>query len=820
MPSGIGGGGASVVWTSLTAPGPSTVGTAGAQHHDVRVDVVAAGDRAEARQRAAVVERDLGEAELGPERLRPLHVGDADSDVVDAEHRCRAHGDVARSCSCSRYDARISGVYSQCEHAVPGRRIDHANRRKASQQRSAAPRTSVSRDGARRSSAAGFDSLWVSDHIVHAGDDRVALPVRGRRPSDVADRHAVRRRADRARAGGRGRPSGFGSAPRCSCCRSATRSSSPSRRPSIDVASGGRLELGVGAGWLAEEFAALGVPFETRGARMVEWMRDRCASAGPAAQPGARPSATTLPAGIAVPADARARDPAADRRPLAGRAATRRHGRRRLARAAGSPDQLDPRAIDVARRAEAGAEPVAPASCCGSSARSAATELVAQRLDALERAGVDEVIVDVPVDDARQRVREVLPMTVLAGRRALTGGAAASAPRSWSGFAREGATGRRARPAGGAATARCPTAGGRRRRPARRRRRPPRRSRAPRSFAACRSSPPPASSRRWAPIAELDLAEWDAVFAVNARGVVATLKHASPRIRDGGAIVVIASLNSWRGDPNLTTYVASKHAALGIVRSAALDLGRRGIRVNGRRARPDRHATRCWTACAGARREGGLTVDDALAQAGAGRPRSAGSPPTDDVADGGAVPRQRPRRRRHRTPAAGRRRHRLGGRPGPARQDGAADRRVGRHRLGDGRASCSQRGAHLIAHYASDRDDAEAACADAPPERWTADARPTSRSAAARAAAVARGARVARPHRRRRRQRRDRCPRRRSTAPTSSGTTAGSARCASTCSSRRSLVREAVSHFLAARRRDADRRCRVGPRSAARRSRS
>lgn len=38
----------------------------------------------------------------------------------------------------------------------------------------------------------------------------------------------------------------------------------------IDDLSGGRMELGVGAGWLKEEFDALGVPFEGRGARMDE----------------------------------------------------------------------------------------------------------------------------------------------------------------------------------------------------------------------------------------------------------------------------------------------------------------------------------------------------------------------------------------------------------------------------------------------------------------------------------------------------------------------------------------------------------------------
>jgi probable F420-dependent oxidoreductase len=40
----------------------------------------------------------------------------------------------------------------------------------------------------------------------------------------------------------------------------------------LDSMSGGRLELGIGIGWLAEEFAALGVPFEGRGARTDEYV--------------------------------------------------------------------------------------------------------------------------------------------------------------------------------------------------------------------------------------------------------------------------------------------------------------------------------------------------------------------------------------------------------------------------------------------------------------------------------------------------------------------------------------------------------------------
>jgi 3alpha(or 20beta)-hydroxysteroid dehydrogenase len=119
----------------------------------------------------------------------------------------------------------------------------------------------------------------------------------------------------------------------------------------------------------------------------------------------------------------------------------------------------------------------------------------------------------------------------------------------------------------------------------------------------------------WSPIAELDLEQWDNVFAINARGVAATLKHA--KVKQGGAIVAVASLNSWKGDPNLAAYVASKHAVLGIVRAAALDLGKRGIRVNA--VAPGPIATQALLERMRRREEqGGLTVEAALAAAGEG----------------------------------------------------------------------------------------------------------------------------------------------------------------------------------------------------------
>jgi NAD(P)-dependent dehydrogenase (short-subunit alcohol dehydrogenase family) len=85
----------------------------------------------------------------------------------------------------------------------------------------------------------------------------------------------------------------------------------------------------------------------------------------------------------------------------------------------------------------------------------------------------------------------------------------------------------------------------------------------------------------WRATEVLELDEWDEAFAVNVRGVAATIKHAVPALRrTRGAVVVTASVNSWRAHPRQCLYSATKHAVLGVVRSAAQDVGRFGIRVN------------------------------------------------------------------------------------------------------------------------------------------------------------------------------------------------------------------------------------------------
>jgi NAD(P)-dependent dehydrogenase (short-subunit alcohol dehydrogenase family) len=116
----------------------------------------------------------------------------------------------------------------------------------------------------------------------------------------------------------------------------------------------------------------------------------------------------------------------------------------------------------------------------------------------------------------------------------------------------------------------------------------------------------------WTSISELDPDEWDDLFRVNARGVMRSIQEARPLMGDGGSIVVIASQNAWLGNANLPGYTASKHAALGLVRSVALELGPHGIRVNA--IGPGSVATDAYVSRLRKREaEGGRTVEEALA---------------------------------------------------------------------------------------------------------------------------------------------------------------------------------------------------------------
>jgi 3alpha(or 20beta)-hydroxysteroid dehydrogenase len=84
------------------------------------------------------------------------------------------------------------------------------------------------------------------------------------------------------------------------------------------------------------------------------------------------------------------------------------------------------------------------------------------------------------------------------------------------------------------------------------------------------------------PLTEYPEPEFDRVMAVNVKGVWLGMKAVAPAMaaRGGGAIVNTASIAGLRGTANIIAYTASKHAVIGLTRSAAIELVRRGIRVN------------------------------------------------------------------------------------------------------------------------------------------------------------------------------------------------------------------------------------------------
>jgi NAD(P)-dependent dehydrogenase (short-subunit alcohol dehydrogenase family) len=136
----------------------------------------------------------------------------------------------------------------------------------------------------------------------------------------------------------------------------------------------------------------------------------------------------------------------------------------------------------------------------------------------------------------------------------------------------------------------------------------------------------------WAGVASVELDDWDEIFRVNVRGVLTSLREALPAVPDDGAVVVIASQNAWRGNQNLPGYTASKHAVLGLVRSAALELGPRGIRVNA--VAPGSVATEAYLSRLARReRENGLPVQEALDRE-AGTTALGRLATVDDVANG------------------------------------------------------------------------------------------------------------------------------------------------------------------------------------------
>ena len=84
------------------------------------------------------------------------------------------------------------------------------------------------------------------------------------------------------------------------------------------------------------------------------------------------------------------------------------------------------------------------------------------------------------------------------------------------------------------------------------------------------------------PITDYPIDAFDRVIAVNIRGVWLGLKYVMPvmQTRGGGSIVITSSVAGVSGSPNMSAYVTSKHAVIGMMRTAALEGAAHNIRVN------------------------------------------------------------------------------------------------------------------------------------------------------------------------------------------------------------------------------------------------
>lgn len=84
----------------------------------------------------------------------------------------------------------------------------------------------------------------------------------------------------------------------------------------------------------------------------------------------------------------------------------------------------------------------------------------------------------------------------------------------------------------------------------------------------------------YVPMEEVTADLFDKVMGVNSRGAFLGAQQARARLRPGGACVVTASAAAWLGFDKALAYSMSKHAVVGLVRSAAAAFAERSLRIN------------------------------------------------------------------------------------------------------------------------------------------------------------------------------------------------------------------------------------------------
>jgi NAD(P)-dependent dehydrogenase (short-subunit alcohol dehydrogenase family) len=83
-----------------------------------------------------------------------------------------------------------------------------------------------------------------------------------------------------------------------------------------------------------------------------------------------------------------------------------------------------------------------------------------------------------------------------------------------------------------------------------------------------------------ASVADYPVEVFERVMAVNVTGSFLVAKHALPAMRSGGSLIINSSVVGLTSDQGIAAYATSKHALVGLMRTAAKEMAPRGIRVN------------------------------------------------------------------------------------------------------------------------------------------------------------------------------------------------------------------------------------------------
>jgi NAD(P)-dependent dehydrogenase (short-subunit alcohol dehydrogenase family) len=84
------------------------------------------------------------------------------------------------------------------------------------------------------------------------------------------------------------------------------------------------------------------------------------------------------------------------------------------------------------------------------------------------------------------------------------------------------------------------------------------------------------------PLVDIELEDFANVMNINVNGVFLGLKHVLPVMmeQENGSIINTSSVDGLRGSPELAPYSTSKHAVVGLTKTAALEAAEKGVRVN------------------------------------------------------------------------------------------------------------------------------------------------------------------------------------------------------------------------------------------------